>query len=85
MAKQLYRHEEDESIRRLNLEKKDMTCLGCYATIHTDRCHRYCESCNRRIRRNRGGLNDVVGDGDLDRLISLEEVNISELRVVRKF
>ncbi|MBI2191741.1 MAG: hypothetical protein HYU36_07140 [Planctomycetes bacterium] len=44
--------EEARSTRRLNLERKNLKCLGCGRWIVTDRCHRFCRVCQRRNRRN---------------------------------
>ncbi len=42
--------------RELNEQKKHLTCLGCGRDMVTDRCHRYCRICNRRLKNpaNRG-------------------------------
>ena len=36
--------------RTANLKKKHLTCLRCGRMLRTDRCHRICRSCRRRIR-----------------------------------
>ena len=41
------------SIRELNRQQKEMTCLGCGRRIVTDRCHRFCRVCERRNRRGK--------------------------------
>jgi len=33
----------------LDTTKKWMTCLGCSRKMWTDRCHRICKKCRRRI------------------------------------
>jgi hypothetical protein len=40
-----------ETIRKRNLEKKWLPCLGCGRSMYTDCCHRFCRKCRRRRRR----------------------------------
>jgi len=42
---------DDPSTRRLNRERKKLSCLGCGREIFADRCHRFCRTCQRRNRR----------------------------------
>ena len=66
---------ENQSTRRLNRERKLMRCLGCDRMIKTDRCHRFCRECRRRI--NRGGLRNPrtarvpYTSGDLNRVLDV--------------
>ena len=46
---------DTESTTRLNAERKKQNCPGCGRTIVTDRCRRFCRTCQRRNRRNGGG------------------------------
>ena len=39
------------SLRRDNLKKKWLSCLKCGKKIWTDRCHRVCQTCHARLRR----------------------------------